>query len=178
MTAPASIRLIVSDVDGVWTDGKVVYVGDTREIKEFNVRDGLGVKIAQKAGIVVAAVTSRSSRALERRCSELGVTYLVQSASSKVDEMRKIALGLQIPLDEVCYVGDDLPDLAAIKATGFSAAPADAVPEVRAAVSVTLTSRGGEGVIRELVELILRKRGDWDRIVSEFERESIASPNV
>ncbi|HXI12182.1 MAG TPA: HAD hydrolase family protein [Thermoanaerobaculia bacterium] len=176
---PASnIRLIVTDVDGVWTDGSIVYQGDGHEIKAFNVRDGLGVKIAQKAGIIIAAVTSRRSPALERRCRELEIIHLVQGAASKLAEMRKLAATLEVPLDDVCYIGDDLPDLAAMSAAGFSAAPSDATAEVRRVATLTLESRGGRGALRELVELILRERGDWDRIVSEFSRESVAVPNV
>ena len=81
------IRWIVSDVDGVWTDGKIIYMGDTREVKEFNVRDGLAVKIAQKAGLQIGVITSRRSQALERRCSELGITTLIQSATNKLFEI-------------------------------------------------------------------------------------------
>lgn len=174
--AATSIRLIVTDVDGVWTNGKIIYLGDGREIKEFNVRDGLGVKIAQKGGLVVAVITSRRSKAVEVRCRELGINHLVQGASSKLEEMRKIAKRLDIPLDEVCYVGDDLPDLPAMQAARFSAAPSDATAEVRAAASVTLAARGGEGAFRELVELILRERGDWDKIVAEITSGSIQTP--
>ena len=177
MHAP-QIRLIVSDVDGVWTDGKIIYVGDAREIKEFNVRDGLGVKIAQKAGIAVAVLTSRSSKALERRCRELGITDVVQGAGEKLDELVRLARKFDIPLENVCYIGDDLPDLAPIVAAGYSAAPADAAPEVYATAKWKLTRKGGDGAIRELVEKILRERGEWENVVQGFYAAKLTAQGV
>jgi 3-deoxy-D-manno-octulosonate 8-phosphate phosphatase (KDO 8-P phosphatase) len=178
MSHPVRIRLIISDVDGVWTDGRIIYQGDNHEIKEFNVRDGLGVKIAQRAGLVVAVLTSRRSAALERRCRELAISEVVQSAADKLEEVRRIAHRLEIGLDETCYIGDDLPDLAPMMVCGFSAAPADAAPEVRAVAGWKLQTAGGGGVFRELVERILRERGDWQRIVEEFHAAKISSQNI
>lgn len=178
MAQPSLIRLIVSDVDGVWTDGRIIYVGDSGEIKEFNVRDGLGVKIAQRAGIQVAVITSRHSASLERRCRELGITELIQSAADKLEELVKLATRLEIELGEVCYIGDDLPDLAPISVAGFSAAPSDAAAEVLDAVKWRLKSAGGRGAFRELVEHILRERGEWDRIVREFHAAKLTGQNV
>lgn len=163
-----TIRLIVSDVDGVWTDGSITYFGGAAEIKTFNVHDGLGVKLAQQAGIAVAVVTSRQSPALERRCRELAIEEIVQGAADKLVETARLAKAHNLTLESVCYVGDDLPDLAAIVAAGIGAAPADAAPEVRAAADWVLDSRGGAGAIRELVERLLRARGEWERVVGEF----------
>lgn len=172
------IRLIVSDVDGVWTDGRIIYVGSNREIKEFNVRDGLGVKIAQKAGIQVAVITSRHSPALERRCNELGISELVQSVSDKLEEVVRIAGKFDVELADVCYIGDDLPDLAPMMACGVSAAPSDAAAEVLASVTWKLQARGGAGAFRELVERILRERGDWDRVVKEFHAAKLTTQSI
>src|SRR4051794_15281323 len=108
----SSIRLIVSDVDGVWTDGRIIYSGDTREVKEFNVRDGLAAKLAQKVGVQVALLTSRRSQALERRAKELGITELHQMAANKLESCERIAQSLKYRFDQLLYVGDDLPDLA------------------------------------------------------------------
>jgi 3-deoxy-D-manno-octulosonate 8-phosphate phosphatase (KDO 8-P phosphatase) len=169
MTVAASqIKLIVSDVDGVWTDGRIIYVGDSREIKEFNVRDGLGVKLAQKVGVSVALLTSRSSQALERRARELGITELHQGAANKLEELERIATKLVLSPDQVLYVGDDLPDLAPMLRAGISAAPSDAAPEVHAAATWKLDAAGGRGAFREAVERLLRERGDWESIVREF----------
>lgn len=164
----AEIKLIVSDVDGVWTDGKIIYAGDRSEIKHFNVRDGLGVKLVQRAGIAVALLTSRRSQALERRARELGIAELHQGAANKLEETERIASKLAVTFDQILYAGDDLPDLAPMKRVAISAAPLDAAPEVRAAATWKLDSAGGAGAFREIVERLLRERGDWDAIVREL----------
>ncbi len=168
MSTASEIKLIVSDVDGVWTDGRIIYSGEQRETKHFNVRDGLGAKLAQRAGIVVALVTSRRSGAVERRARELGIVELSQGARDKLDDTERIAGKLGLTLQQVLYVGDDLPDLAAIARCGLSAAPADAAPEVLASVTWKLDSAGGRGAFREVVERLLRQRGDWDALIQEF----------
>ena len=168
MTEPSAIRLIVSDVDGVWTDGRIIYTSDQREIKAFNVRDGLGVKLAQRAGIAVAVVTSRRSEALERRARELGITEVRQGAQNKLDETEAVAAKLGITLDQILYVGDDLPDLAPMSRVGISAAPADASPEVVALATWKLQSGGGRGAFREIVERLLKERGEWQALIEEF----------
>jgi len=168
MTKASDIKLIVSDVDGVWTDGKIIYVGDQGETKEFNVRDGLAVKLAQKVGVTVALLTSRRSAAVERRARELGIVELRQGATNKVEETERIAQKLGLSLDQVLYVGDDLPDLGPMARVGVSAAPSDASSEVRAAATWKLDAAGGRGAFRELVERLLRERGDWEALVREF----------
>jgi len=164
----AEIRLIISDVDGVWTDGKIIYVGDRSEVKEFNVRDGLAAKLAQRVGITVALLTSRQSHALERRARELGIVELHQGAANKLEAAERIALKLGIPFEQILYVGDDLPDLAPMMRVAISAAPADAAPEVRDAATWKLRSAGGAGVFREIVERLLRERGEWETLIREF----------
>jgi 3-deoxy-D-manno-octulosonate 8-phosphate phosphatase (KDO 8-P phosphatase) len=169
MTTKASnIKLIVSDVDGVWTDGRIIYAGERNELKEFHVRDGLAVKLAQKAGITVALITSRRSSALERRARELGITEVRQGALSKLQETERVAAGLGVTLAEVLYAGDDLPDLAPMARAGISAAPADAAPEVVHAAAWKLAANGGRGAFRELVERLLRERGEWEAIVQDL----------
>ena len=159
------IRLIISDVDGVWTDGKIIYAGETREIKEFNVRDGLAAK---KVGITVALLTSRRSPTLVRRARELGITELHQGSANKLDACEKLIKKLMFRFDQVLYLGDDLPDLAPMSRAGISAAPADAATEVFDAAYWKLQSRGGQGAFRETVERLLRERGDWTSILEDF----------
>ena len=171
MTA-RDIKVIVSDVDGVWTDGKIIYAGEQREIKEFNVRDGLGAKLAQKAGLTIVLITSRRSPALTRRARELGIDELHQGAANKLAECERVAKKLSVGFERILYVGDDLPDLAPMLRAAISAAPADAAAEVRAAATWKLDARGGEGAFRETVERLLRARGEWDAIVKEFETQS------
>jgi len=169
MADATRIKLIVSDVDGVWTDGKIIYLGENRELKEFNVRDGLAVKLAQRAGIAVALLTSRHSPALARRARELGIEELHQNAANKLAQLQKIATRLSLRIDDqILYAGDDLPDLAPMRSAAISAAPADAAPEVLRAASWKLETRGGGGAFRELVERLLRERGEWDAVVAHF----------
>ncbi|HYM61368.1 MAG TPA: HAD-IIIA family hydrolase [Thermoanaerobaculia bacterium] len=174
----ADIKLIASDVDGVLTDGRIIYLGETREVKEFNVRDGLAVRLAQKAGITVALITSRHSRAVARRASELGIDELAQGAASKLEEIERLARKLSIGLHQILYAGDDLPDLAPMLRAGISAAPSDAATEVRAAATWRLESAGGRGALREIVERLLRERGQWDAIVRDFESGKSENPSA
>ena len=166
---PASaIKLIISDIDGVWTDGRIIYVADGSEIKEFNVRDGLAAKLAQRVGVTIALLTSRRSQALERRARELGITELHQGAANKLDETTRIAQKLGVTFEQILYVGDDLPDLAPMQRVAISAAPADAAPEVLSAASWKLEACGGRAAFREVVERLLRERGDWENLIREF----------
>lgn len=165
----SDIRLVISDIDGVWTDGKIIYSGDNNEIKEFNVRDGLGAKLLQRAGIALALLTSRQSPALARRARELGIEEVHQGSSNKLDSCERILRKLDLRFEQVLYLGDDLPDLAPMLRAGLSAAPADAASEVRAAAAWKLERRGGTGAFREAVECLLRERGDWESLVKDFE---------
>jgi len=171
------IRLIISDVDGVWTDGGILY-SDERESKRFHVRDGLAVKIAQRAGIPVAVITSRSSKALERRCRELGIDHLVQGAGNKLVEVNGLARRYGVNLDEILYVGDDLPDLPPMRRVGISAAPADAAAEVADAATWRLETRGGHGSFREVVERLLKERGEWEKVLEGFDEAQITAPGI
>lgn len=168
MPTGADIRLIISDIDGVWTDGRIIYAGERSEVKEFNVRDGLAAKLAQRAGIIVALVTSRQSQALERRARELGIHELHQGAGNKLEASERLAQRLAIPFENILYAGDDLPDLAPMTRVGISAAPSDAAPEVRSIATWKLESAGGAGAFREIVERILRERGEWEPLIREF----------
>jgi len=172
------IRLIVSDVDGVWTDGKIIYAGETREIKEFNVRDGLGAKLAQRGGLTVALLTSRRSPALVRRARELEIHELHQGSANKLEACERLLKKLALHFDQILYLGDDLPDLAPMTRAGISAAPQDAAPEVREAAQWKLSCRGGEGAFRETVERLLRERGDWKNILEDFKSGKPQAPSA
>jgi 3-deoxy-D-manno-octulosonate 8-phosphate phosphatase (KDO 8-P phosphatase) len=168
MASAGGIKVIISDVDGVWTDGRIIYSGEQRESKEFNVRDGLAAKLAQRAGLTVVLLTSRKSAAVERRARELGITEVRQGARNKLEETDRIAQKLGIAFDEMVYIGDDLPDLAPMSRVAISAAPADAAPEVLKVATWKLDTAGGRGAFREVVERLLRERGQWDDLVQEF----------
>lgn len=168
MIHPSEIRLLVTDIDGVWTDGRIIYTSGGEEIKEFNVRDGLGVKLAQRAGIEVAIVTGRSFEPLARRARELGIERVHQSAGNKLTIVQSMVEEMNIDLRQVAYIGDDLPDLAVMKAVGISAAPSDATPEIRSIATWRLDTAGGRGAVRELVERLLFERNEWGGIVDQF----------
>jgi 3-deoxy-D-manno-octulosonate 8-phosphate phosphatase (KDO 8-P phosphatase) len=178
MANASDIRLIVSDVDGVWTDGRIVYSGDDREIKNFNVRDGLAVKLAQKVGLTVALITSRSSPALQRRARELGIEELHQGAANKLEETERVAAKLGLTLDQLLYIGDDLPDLAPMCRSAISAAPADAAAEVLAVATWKLATNGGRGAFREMVERLLRERGEWEPLIAGFTAGQPHAPSL
>jgi 3-deoxy-manno-octulosonate cytidylyltransferase (CMP-KDO synthetase) len=148
------VRLVVLDVDGVLTDGRIAYLGDA-QLVSFDVKDGYGVVAMREAGIEVAVLTARDSVALRHRAAELGITHLRTSVTDKVAALAALAGGLGVPLAEVCYVGDDVPDVAVMATAGLSAAPADAAPAARAAATIVLAAPGGRGAVRELADRLL-----------------------
>lgn len=159
----ASIDLVVSDVDGVWTDGRLLLGDDGRELKVFHVRDGHGVVMARDAGIGFALLSGRTSKAVERRARELKISWVVQGSRDKGIDFLQICADAGVSAERAAMLGDDLPDLSAFYHAGISAAPADAAPEVIDAADVVLGSRGGEGAVREFVEKLLEARGILSR---------------
>jgi 3-deoxy-D-manno-octulosonate 8-phosphate phosphatase (KDO 8-P phosphatase) len=167
--APGRVRLFVMDVDGTLTDGTITYSEDGTEWKSFHARDGMGVHLLTLAGIVPAIVTGRSSAVVSRRAAELGIREVVQGSKDKAGAVRALRERLGIPATAVAYVGDDLSDLPPIRAAGFSAAPADAAPEVRRSVTFVCSQPGGRGAVREAVEALLRRDGLWDGVLERLE---------
>ncbi len=163
-----SIELILSDVDGVLTDGGIVFDNQGIETKQFHIRDGMGIKLWQRAGYKFGLVTGRSSHIVKIRAAELGIDLVRQSAEEKLPAAQQIARELGLSLEQVCYIGDDLPDLPAIKAVGLSVAVADAAAEIRAAAHITTTLGGGRGAVREAVEMILKHQGRWENLVQKY----------
>ncbi len=163
------IRLLVSDVDGVLTDGKLYYGPEMEShLKAFHVRDGLAVKMAQFAGIRVAFVSAKPSPALRRRGNELGVDFCLDGVSDKLARVREICDTLQVSWDETAAIGDDLVDLPILRNAGFSATVPEAPEDVREIVDVVTTRSGGEGAFRELVELLIRSHGNWEELLAHF----------
>lgn len=163
-----SIRLLLSDVDGVLTDGKLIYSSAGEEIKEFHVRDGLAVKLWKACGFEFGLITARKSPAVERRAEELGVDYLYQSRPDKRKAITELAEELGVELVEIAYVGDDLHDLSAISGVGLGLTVSDAVEEVLAAADWASTLAGGKGALREIVEMILKAKGKWSLAIESF----------
>jgi len=160
------VRLILSDVDGVLTDGTVLLFADGREAKSFHIRDGLGIVLAHRAGLRTGLLSGRRSEAVARRASELGMAILYQGIDDKGAALREILAGEHVQPHEVAYMGDDVSDLAVMAEVGISAAPADAPMEVKNAAFMITTTAGGQGCLREFIEAILKARGDWDRVLA------------
>jgi 3-deoxy-D-manno-octulosonate 8-phosphate phosphatase (KDO 8-P phosphatase) len=156
------IRLLLTDVDGVLTDGSMTFDEDGRELKTFNVRDGLGVKLFQRAGGKVGIVTGRSSRVVDCRASDLGIAIIHQGVKEKLSVVEQIATAEGVSLEEVAFIGDDLPDLTSIMAVGFGVAVADAAGELLAAADYVTQKPGGRGAFREVVEKLLKESGRWE----------------
>ena len=163
-----SIEWLLLDVDGVCTDGRLIYGADGELWKVFDVRDGLGVKLAQRAGLKVGILSGRTSTALERRAHDLGLDALIMDRSDKAEAFAEFLSAQGTEAERVAYLGDDLIDLPVLRRCGLSFAPADAVAEVRERVHRVLERQGGRGAVREMCELILRARGDWEGLVAPY----------
>lgn len=155
------LRLLLLDVDGVLTDGRLVYGPEGDAGRLFNVRDGYGIKALQGAGLAVGIITGRRTEATARRAAELGLEEVWQGKRRKLPVWEEILERRGLKAEQAAYMGDDLLDLPLLERAGLAAAPADAVDEVLEAAHWTATRRGGEGCVRELCETILRARGAW-----------------
>jgi 3-deoxy-D-manno-octulosonate 8-phosphate phosphatase (KDO 8-P phosphatase) len=158
----AAVRLLVLDVDGVLTDGRLYFGADGEALKVFDVRDGLGVKLLREAGVEVAILSSRRSPIVERRARELGIAPVIQGAADKGAALAELMRALQVRPEQCGYMGDDWPDLRPLGQAGFAAAVADAAPEVRRIAHWISAAPGGRGAVRELAEFILRAQGRFD----------------
>ena len=161
----SSIQCIVSDVDGVMTDGGIVYDDQGIETKRFHVRDGLGIKLWMKSGFGFGVLTSRSSQVVEKRTAELGIEHVQQGAGKKLPASAELFAALGVSAEQVCYIGDDLPDLPVMSTVALAVCPADAALDVRESAHWILRSRGGEGAVREAVERLLRAKHRWEEHV-------------
>ncbi|MFO7155549.1 MAG: HAD hydrolase family protein [Pseudomonadota bacterium] len=157
------VELLVLDVDGVLTDGGLYYGPDGEALKRFDVRDGHGIVLCRDAGLPTAILSARVSPAVEARARELRIPFVLQGERDKGTGLDRLLRRCGLPAEALAYIGDDLNDLPVLARVGFSAAPADARPEVRERVHYVCESRGGHGAVRELCELILRAKGLWER---------------
>jgi 3-deoxy-D-manno-octulosonate 8-phosphate phosphatase (KDO 8-P phosphatase) len=158
--------VLLFDVDGVLTDGLVAVSSDGSESKQFSIRDGAALKWAQRDGLVIGLLSGRPSGATTRRAEELGIRLVVQGVANKREACRDLTESHGFKREDVCFMGDDLIDLAVFGDVGLSAAPADAASEVRARADWVSARAGGRGAVRELVELVLKARGRWDALVA------------
>lgn len=164
----AKVKLLALDVDGVLTDGRLYYGNAGEELKAFNIKDGLGIKLLQRAGVAVAIITGRSSQLVERRAAELGIEEIIQGREDKRQALGELCRRLGLALDECAYMGDDLPDLSAITAAGLGMTVADAAAAVARAADWQSTAGGGAGAVREACEFILDARGQRDELEAGY----------
>jgi 3-deoxy-D-manno-octulosonate 8-phosphate phosphatase (KDO 8-P phosphatase) len=163
------IKLLILDVDGVMTDGRIIMDNERRETKNFNVRDGHGIKILQRYGIKVAILTGRKSKVVEYRAKDLEINDIYQGAFNKKDILGKILEKHKLSASAVAFLGDDIVDIPVLKCVGFSAAVADAIDVVKKSVDYVTGHKGGHGAVRELCEMILQAQGKWSEIAAKYE---------
>lgn len=163
-----SIELILSDVDGVMTNGGITYDNQGIETKTFHVRDGMGIKLWQKTGHRFGVITARSSHIVKLRMDELGVDFIRQGTEQKLAAAQQIIGELNLEIQNVCYIGDDLTDVGLMKSVGLSASVADATDDVKKVADYVTKSAGGKGAIRELIEMILKSQKRWNELLQGY----------
>ncbi|MGQ9811939.1 MAG: KdsC family phosphatase [Dissulfurimicrobium sp.] len=164
----ARIRLLATDVDGVLTDGSIVYNAMGEQIQAFNVQDGFGLKLLKKAGIEIAIISSRVSKALEIRAMELSIKRVFQGQGDKIASYQMILAELGIKDEETAYIGDDWPDLPLLKRVGLSIAVSNAAYPLHDHVDYVTEREGGRGAVREVCDLILKARNKWGTFLNEI----------
>src|SRR5437763_8814635 len=162
------LKLLLFDVDGVLTDGTILVHGDGSESKQFNIKDGAAMVWAQRAGLRIGLLSARSADATAIRAAQLGLSVVVQGSANKLAGYEQILADHGLSDADVGYMGDDLQDLPVLRRAGFSAAPADAAPEVRAAVAWVSACGGGRGAVRECIEHVLRGQRAWASAVGDY----------
>jgi 3-deoxy-D-manno-octulosonate 8-phosphate phosphatase (KDO 8-P phosphatase) len=170
------VRAIVVDVDGVLTDGSLIYGPHGESTKVFSAPDGFATRIAQREGIPVAVVSGRVLAAVKARLADLAIPkeLMIQGSRDKKADLATLAARLGVGLDEVAFIGDDIPDLPALACAGLAACPADATDEARERCHYVCVARGGHGAVRELIKLVLEARGRWAGIVEAWEAGTAA----
>jgi 3-deoxy-D-manno-octulosonate 8-phosphate phosphatase (KDO 8-P phosphatase) len=172
----AGQRLLACDVDGVLTDGSIIYCSGNQESKMFSIKDGLGIRVATLSHFPVVWLARRTADAVARRAAELNV-QLYQGMSDKEAVLCRVSADLGIPLEQITYIGDDLDDLRPMRVAGLAIAVADAAPEVQAAAAYTTAAAGGKGAVREVIEMIFRAQGCWDAALERYQ-DSLTCPKA
>lgn len=156
------IKILILDNDGVLTDGKIIYNNDKIESKNYCAKDGLGIKLLQFSDIKLAIITGRKSKILQQRCDDLGIEILYQGIRNKFAETEKLLERLELKWENVAYLGDDWNDYPVLEKCGVSATPANAFEDLRERVDLITKRNGGEGAVREFIELILKEQGKYE----------------
>jgi 3-deoxy-D-manno-octulosonate 8-phosphate phosphatase (KDO 8-P phosphatase) len=164
------IKLLIMDVDGVLTDGRIVLYNEGNELKFFNVKDGHGIVMLHRIGVATAILTGRISKVVERRAKELSITHIIQGSLDKLEAYEGLKDRLSLRDEEIAYVGDDVVDIPVMRRVGFAVAVADAHPEVLKVAHYITKAEGGKCAVREVAELIIREKGLWDKIMERYIR--------
>jgi 3-deoxy-D-manno-octulosonate 8-phosphate phosphatase (KDO 8-P phosphatase) len=163
------VKLLLLDVDGVLTDGRIIYDSKGREIKFFYVHDGMGVYLLKKAGIPTVLVTAKGSSAIKPRARDMQVEAVFENVSPKTSILDKILKRFKVEPEEICFVGDDLVDLGLMKRVGFRVAVFNACSEIKSLAHYITLKEAGKGAVREIAEIILKAKGVWEALVKEYE---------
>jgi 3-deoxy-D-manno-octulosonate 8-phosphate phosphatase (KDO 8-P phosphatase) len=163
----ARVKIFLCDVDGILTDGSV-FIGQTGEMKQFSIQDGLGLKLLQREGIKVGWISARPSRVTLRRAEELKIDFLSQDKASKVAAAETILGRSKLSWDDTCYMGDDIVDLCLLTRAGLAISVPNGIAEAKSAAHYVTKTRGGYGAVREVVEMILKAQKKWNRLVEEY----------
>lgn len=168
MQKAAQIRLLALDVDGVLTDGRLYFAEDGQELKTFDTQDGHGIKMLQQSGVICAIITGRNTKLVERRAKNLGIAHLLQGREDKLVALRELSAELGIALENMAYVGDDWPDLPAIRAAGLGVAVANAHNELHTHADYVTHLQGGRGAVREVCDLLLKAQHNYDAALAPY----------
>ena len=167
--AAQKVKLVLLDVDGVLTDGRLYYGNAGEELKAFDIQDGLGIKILQNAGIKVGIITGRSSVLVERRAKELGIDHLIQGREDKLTALNELLEKITFDFEEIAFVGDDLPDLAIIRRVGLGITPANGNHLIASQALWQTKKSGGNGAVREVAELILSAQSKLEPVLASYQ---------
>jgi len=165
------IKLVIFDCDGVISDGKIIYCGEELEAKHFSAHDGMGFMLLNRAELMCAVITGRSSVVLERRCRDLRIPHLYQGVANKLEKAKQLLKELNLQWDNVAYMGDDWNDIPVMQSVAFSVTPADAMPEIKHLADYVTTRISGDGAARECIDYILHKKGLYEKAVSLYLKE-------
>ncbi len=162
------IKLVLMDVDGVMTDGKIVFASNGVEAKQFDAKDGVGIKLAQRVGIKIGLITGRTSEAVSRRAQELDIEEVHQGQRQKIIVYDEILKRLSLKDEDICFIGDDVVDIPIMKRVGLPVAVADAHTDILPFAIYRTSCRGGQGAIREVIDIVIRAQGKWEEMMKRY----------
>lgn len=165
------IQMVVFDVDGTLTDGKLIRDNEGNISKNFYAKDGFAIGQWLRLGKKVGIITGKSSRIVEERAKELGIDDVIQGSKNKAKDLKEFLEKYSYSLEEIAYMGDDINDLGILKKVGFSACPKDATPEVLMSVDFVASQKGGQGAVRDMMEYIMKANGMWKEVIAYYEEE-------